>query len=40
VWGNDAYSGKNYDHRRAWVESLLFKLEAIFAIDVAAFALM
>ncbi len=38
--GDDAYSGKNYDHRRGWVESLLFELEAIFAIDVAAFAIM
>ena len=38
--GDDAYSGKNYDHRRAWVESLLFELEAVFAIDVAAFAVM
>ncbi|BCV41215.1 hypothetical protein AYI73_20295 [Shewanella algae] len=33
--GDDAYSGKNYDHRRGWVESLLFELEAVFAIDVA-----
>ncbi|MGL5358739.1 MAG: transposase [Shewanella sp.] len=40
LWGDDAYSGKNYDHRRGWVESLLFKLEAVFAIDVAAFAVM
>ena len=23
---DDAYSGKNYDHRRVWVESLLFEL--------------
>lgn len=38
--GDDPYSGKNYDHRRAWVESLLFELEAVFAIDVAAFAVM
>ncbi|AAN57493.1 transposase [Shewanella oneidensis MR-1] len=38
--GDDTYSGKNYDHRRTWVESLLFELEAIFAIDVAAFAVM
>ncbi len=30
--GDDAYSGKNYDHRRGWVESLLFELEAVFAI--------
>ncbi|MCE9686291.1 transposase [Shewanella sp. AS16] len=38
--GDDRYSGKNYDHRRGWVESLLFELEAVFAIDVAAFAVM
>lgn len=38
--GDDAYSGKNYDHRRSWVESLLFELEAVFAINVAAFAVM
>ncbi len=38
--GDDAYSGKNYDHRRGWVESLLFELESVFAIDVAAFAIM
>jgi len=38
--GDDSYSGKNYDHRRAWVESLLFELEAVFAIDIATFAVM
>ncbi|OBT08542.1 transposase [Vibrio sp. UCD-FRSSP16_10] len=38
--GNDSYSGKNYDHRRGWVETLLMKLEGVFAIDVAAFAVM
>ena len=38
--GDDRYSDKNYDHRRGWVESLLFKLETVFAIDVAAFAVM
>ena len=38
--GVDAYSGKNYDHRRGWVESLLFELEAVFAIDEADLAVM
>ncbi|CAM3038569.1 transposase [Vibrio rarus] len=38
--GNDPFSGINYDHRRDWVQSLLLKLESIFAIDVAAFAVM
>ena len=36
--GDDQYSGENYDHRRDWVERLLLKLSAVFAIDVAAFA--
>ena len=40
LWGEDQYSGKNYDHRRGWVESLLLKLTKVFAIDVAAFAVM
>ena len=38
--GDDQYSGENYDHRRAWVERLLLKLSTVFAIDVAAFAVM
>jgi len=38
--GDDKYSGKNYDHRRAWVEALLLKLSSIFAIDIAAYAVM
>ncbi|CAM3085077.1 transposase [Vibrio rarus] len=38
--GYDSYSGKNYDHRREWVTSLLMKLEGVFAIDIAAFAIM
>ncbi|WP_261875183.1 transposase [Vibrio rarus] len=38
--GHDPYSGKSYDHRRDWVASLLVKLNSVFAIDVAAFAVM
>jgi REP element-mobilizing transposase RayT len=38
--GNDTHSGKNFDHRRGWIESRLYELEAVFAIDVAAFAVM
>ncbi|OBT16320.1 transposase [Vibrio sp. UCD-FRSSP16_10] len=38
--GDDLFSGKNYDHRRSWVEGLLVKLEAAFSIDIAAFAVM
>jgi REP element-mobilizing transposase RayT len=38
--GVDVFTGKNYDHRRDWIESMIMKLEAAFAIDVAAFAVM
>lgn len=38
--GNDKYTGKNYDHRRGWVEAQLLKLSEVFAIDVAAYAVM
>ncbi|CAM2898047.1 transposase [Vibrio rarus] len=38
--GDDPYSGQNYDHRRSWVDSLLMKLNSVFAIDIAAFAIM
>ena len=38
--GNDKYTGKNYDHRRGWVEEQLLKLTEAFAIDVAAYAVM
>ncbi|MEC4728623.1 transposase [Shewanella sp. D64] len=40
LFGDDKFSGKNYDHRRGWVESLLLKLAGVFAIDVAAYAVM
>ncbi len=38
--GEDKYTGKNYDHRRGWVESQILKLTEVFAIDVAAYAVM
>lgn len=40
LFGDDKYTGKNYDHRRGWVESQLLKLGEIFAIDIAAYAVM
>ncbi|MEC4728497.1 transposase [Shewanella sp. D64] len=40
LFGDDKYTGKNYDHRRGWVESQLLKLGGIFAIDIAAYAVM
>ncbi|AZQ11500.1 hypothetical protein STH12_02422 [Shewanella khirikhana] len=38
--GVDDYSGKSYEHRRDWVESRLFELGAVFAIDLCAYAVM
>ncbi|WOT05367.1 transposase [Shewanella youngdeokensis] len=38
--GDDEYTGKNYDHRRGWVETQILKLTEVFAIDVAAYAVM
>jgi REP element-mobilizing transposase RayT len=36
----DDYSGKNYEHRRDWVESRLLFLASVFAIDICAYAVM
>ena len=38
--GVDPNTGQSYEHRREWVESQLLKLGAIFAIDIAAYAVM
>ncbi|NRB26047.1 transposase [Shewanella sp.] len=38
--GIDPNTGKSYEHRREWVESQLLKLGAIFAINIAAYAVM
>ncbi|AQS39516.1 hypothetical protein Sps_04430 [Shewanella psychrophila] len=38
--GNDKNTGKNYDHRRAWIEARMLKLTEAFAIDIAAYAVM
>lgn len=38
--GKDKYSGKNYEHRKFWVENRLRYLSTIFAIDVCGFAAM
>lgn len=38
--GDDAYSGKNYDHSRGWVEAQRLKLPKVFAIDVAVSCVM
>ncbi|MEW5973236.1 MAG: transposase [Pseudomonadota bacterium] len=38
--GMDAHSGKNFEHRRGWIEARIMELASIFAIDVAAYAVM
>lgn len=38
--GVDSVSGHNYEHRRAWLEDRLLELPKVFAIDIAAYAIM
>ena len=38
--GIDTLTGQNYEHRRAWLEDRLLELPKVFAIDIAAYAIM
>ena len=38
--GTDHVSGNSYEHRRQWIEDKILELSDIFAIDVAAYAVM
>ncbi len=38
--GKDHYSGKNFEHRRQWLEDRLALLAEVFAIDLLAYAIM
>ena len=38
--GDDSFTGKNYEHRKLWVVERLKELEAVFAVDICAYAVM
>jgi hypothetical protein len=38
--GTDNITGNSYEHRRSWLENKLLDLPQIFAIDIAAYAIM
>lgn len=38
--GQDKVTGRCYEHRRVWLETLTLQLASVFAIDVAAYAMM
>ena len=38
--GEDTVTGNSYEHRRQWIEDRLLTLASIFAIDIAAYAVM
>ena len=38
--GEDRYTGRNFDHRRQWLEDELLRLSEIFAIDISAYSIM
>lgn len=38
--GDDPVSGKNFDHRKVWIEGYLQQFAASFGIDLIAFAIL
>ncbi len=38
--GEDQQTGQNFDHRRGWIEARIRQLVGVFALDVAAYAMM
>ena len=40
LYGYDEYAGRDYSHRKVWILDRLAFLTSMFAIDVAAYAVM
>ena len=40
LWGEDRFSGKDFSHRRQWIEDRLAFLCKVFAVDLLAYAVM
>ena len=40
LMGLDEYTGKNYDHRKRWIEDELERVAAFFGIDLLCFAIL
>jgi len=38
--GDDAFTGRNFDHRKQWLEDRLIELADVFSISVLAYAVM
>ncbi len=38
--GHDDFAGRDYEHRRQWIEDRLLELADIFAIDVCAYSIL
>ena len=38
--GDDPFTGKNYDHRKIWIENLLKRFAGSFGIDLLGFAIL
>ena len=38
--GQDAFSGRNYEHRRGWVLERLRELQSVYTVDICAYAVM
>ena len=38
--GKDEFSGKDYNHRRQWIEDEILRLSGVFALETAAYSVM